>query len=108
MNPPSLIFVIKFIAQSNIFTYIESSFFFVLQSGKVKGKMEAAAPIVDVRKTRDLERALEKAKNENLQQHLQLTKARGEVTTLRTERKSKANLTNFFRPFKLVSPYHGS
>ena len=47
--------------------------------------MEAAAPIVDVRKTRDLERALEKTKNENLQLHLQLQKARNEVTNLRTE-----------------------
>uniref|UniRef100_A0A7M5WS22 non-specific serine/threonine protein kinase n=1 Tax=Clytia hemisphaerica TaxID=252671 RepID=A0A7M5WS22_9CNID len=55
---------------------------------KGKGKTSEAAShpsTVDMRKTRDLERALEKAKNENLQLHLQLQKARDEVTNLRSE-----------------------
>jgi len=63
---------------------------FLLQT-KGKGKTTehlSTTSQVDVRKTRDLERALEKAKNENLQLHLQLQKARDEVTNLRAERKS--------------------
>lgn len=64
------------------------------QFGKAgKGKSADHTPVVDVRKTRDLERALEKAKNENLQLHLQLQKAREEVTALRTECKSHTSNT---------------
>lgn len=42
---------------------------------------------MDMRKTRDLERALEKEKNANLQHHLQLQKARDELGALRAESK---------------------
>ena len=47
-----------------------------------------------MRKTRDLERALEKEKNANLQHHLQLQKARDELGALRAE--SKDNEVIFF------------
>lgn len=56
--------------------------------GAPKGKLvdqTSAAPAADVRKTRNLEQALEKEKNSNIEMHLQLMKARDEVSTLRTE-----------------------
>lgn len=41
----------------------------------------------DLRKTRDLEKAIEKEKNNALQCHLQLQRAREELTNLRNESK---------------------
>lgn len=67
--------------------------------GKNKSADHPAAPPADVRKTRDLEKSLEREKNANLQLHLQLQKAREEVTTLRVEiQQLKANLRSPSNP----------
>jgi len=53
-----------------------------------KGKLEqhtTESQPADLRKARDLERALEKEKNANLQHHLQLQKARAEINALKIE-----------------------
>ncbi|XP_065663898.1 citron Rho-interacting kinase isoform X3 [Hydra vulgaris] len=55
----------------------------IFKVGKQKAEPAQAPP--DMRKVRDLERALEKEKNANLQLHLQLQKANAETANIKTE-----------------------